>query len=174
MSCNAITLNNINAKCDKSIGGIKRIFVGDRSELEGLVVDSTTGQVVYLSGITLKEWTFRKNTGSFTSTATIDNTINSSYFTTEVGLQFSRAEAQKRLDIQSVINAGGVIVIIEDMYGEYLLLGKDKDVVITSAVMQSGTNSTDLSGFQLTFTDTSIEMPHYINKDYVSVEALKG
>ena len=36
----------------------------------------------------LKEWKFRKNTGSFTSTATIDPTIDSSYFTTECAIQF--------------------------------------------------------------------------------------
>ena len=60
------------------------------------------------------------------------------------------------------------------MYGEYLLLGKDRDVVITSATMQSGTSSTDLSGFNLTFTDTSLELPHFINKLYVDVNALIG
>lgn len=174
MSCNSVTLTNIDARCDKSVGGIKRILVGLREQLVN-VFTNDKGEVINLMfGGTLKEWKFRKNTGSFTSTATIDPTIDSSYFTTECAIQFSRAEAQKRLDIQSVINAGGVFIIIEDMYGEYLLLGKDRDVVITSATMQSGTSSTDLSGFNLTFTDTSLELPHFINKLYVDINALIG
>ena len=174
MSCNSVTLTNIDARCDKSVGGIKRILVGLREELVN-VFTNDKGEVINLMfNSTLKEWKFRKNTGSYTSTANIDPTIDSAYFTTECAIQFSRAEAQKRLDIQSVINAGGVFIIIEDMYGEYLLLGKDRDVVITSATMQSGTSSTDLSGFNLTFTDTSLELPHFINKLYVDVNALIG
>lgn len=174
MSCNSVTLTNIDARCDKSVGGIKRILVGLREQLVN-VFTNDKGEVINLMfNGTLKEWKFRKNTGSFTSTANIDPTIDSAYFTTECAIQFSRAEAQKRLDIQSVINAGGVFIIIEDMYGEYLLLGKDRDVVITSATMQSGTSSTDLSGFNLTFTDTSLELPHFINKLYVDVNALIG
>lgn len=175
MSCNSVTLTNIDARCDKSVGGIKRILVGLRDDLVN-VFTNDKGEIIHLQIVNpnLKEWNFRKNTGSFTSTGTFDSTINSSYFTTECSLQFSRAETQKRLDIQSVINAGGVFIIIEDMYGEYLLLGKDRDVVITSATMQSGTNSTDLSGFNLTFTDTSLELPHYINKNYIDVNTLIG
>lgn len=174
MSCNSVTLTNIDARCDKSVGGIKRILVGLRDALENVFTNDKGEIIHFMFNDTLKEWKFRKNTGSYTSTGTFDPTINSSYFTTECAIQFSRAEAQKRLDIQSVINAGGVFIIIEDMYGEYLLLGKDRDVVITSATMQSGTSSTDLSGFNLTFTDTSLELPHFINKGYVDVNALIG
>lgn len=174
MSCNSVTLTNIDARCDKSVGGIKRILVGLREQLVNVFTNDKGEIIHFMFNGFLKEWKFRKNTGSFTSTATIDPTIDSSYFTTECAIQFSRAEAQKRLDIQSVINAGGVFIIIEDMYGEYLLLGKDRDVVITSATMQSGTSSTDLSGFNLTFTDTSLELPHFINKGYVDVNALIG
>ena len=43
-------------------------------------------------------------------------------------------------------------------------------LLLTSATMQSGTSSTDLSGFNLTFTDTSLELPHFINKSYVDVK----
>lgn len=174
MSCNSVTLTNIDARCDKSVGGIKRILVGLRDALENVFTNDKGEIIHFMFTDTLTEWKFRKNTGSYTSTGTFDPTINSSYFTTECAIQFSRAEAQKRLDIQSVINAGGVFIIIEDMYGEYLLLGKDRDVVITSATMQSGTSSTDLSGFNLTFTDTSLELPHFINKMFVDVNALIG
>lgn len=174
MSCNSVTLTNIDARCDKSVGGIKRILVGLRDELVNVFTNDKGEIIHFMFTDTLTEWKFRKNTGSYTSTGTFDPTINSSYFTTECAIQFSRAEAQKRLDIQSVINAGGVFIIIEDMYGEYLLLGKDRDVVITSATMQSGTSSTDLSGFNLTFTDTSLELPHFINKNYVDVNTLIG
>ena len=75
------------------------------------------------------------------------------------------------MDIQSAINAS-CVVIIEDMYGEYLYLGLENDVTISSATMQSGTATSDLSGFQLTFQDLSTEFPHFIDKEQVDVDGL--
>ena len=38
--------------------------------------------------------------------------------------------------------------------------------------MQSGTAASDLSGFTLTFTDESTELPHFIDKDDVDIDGL--
>ena len=57
---------------------------------------------------------FRKNTGNYTTALTSDPAIGTQAVTTDLNLQFTKAEATKRLEIQSAINAAAV-VIIEDM-----------------------------------------------------------
>lgn len=164
MSCTSITLNSIDARCDASIGGIKRILLAQRDDVSEVTVDSAAGKIktITMSGKKFQQWKFRRNTGSYTSTATADPTTGNASVTTEVALQFSKADATKRLEIQAAINAG-CVVIIEDAYGDFVYLGYDNEVAITSAVMQSGTASSDLSGFTLTFTDVSNELPYFVD-----------
>ena len=82
-------------------------------------------------------------------------------------VQFTKAEAQKRLDIQSAINASAV-VIVEDMYGQFIYLGLENEVVVSNATMVTGTASSDLNGFTLTFQDLATELPHFIEPNIVS------
>lgn len=159
----AITLSTIDARCDKSIGGISEILIANRDDVESVALNANAE----ITGITLAtgkhfySWKFRRNTGNYTSTVESDLAIGNSFVTTEVSLQFTKAEAQKRLDIQSAINAG-CVVIVKDMFGQYIYLGMDNDVQMKSVVMQSGTSQTDLNGFTLTFEDVSLELPHFL------------
>ena len=165
-SCgSAVTLNSIDSRCDNSIGGIKRILIANVADVQNVTVDESTGMINAITMVDSKkfqQWLFRRNTGSYTSTVSSDPTIGNTSVTTEVSLQFSKAEAQKRLEIQSAINATAIL-IVEDMYGQFIYLGYDNEVAITSAVMQSGTQNSDLSGFTLTFQDISSELPHFVD-----------
>jgi len=177
-TCASATLSGIDARCDVSFGGIKRILIGNRDlfdigfsdvhyEVPGTLVKMITKIEPKPEYTTQSpkfvQFLFRRGTGSYTSTVAPDIAIGNSFATTEVTLQFSRAEAGKRLAIQSLINTGDACVIIEDMYGKYLFLGLDQNVIVTNAVMQSGTAQTDLSGFTLTLQDVSLELPFFIN-----------
>lgn len=177
MACNTVTLSSIDARCDGSVGGIKRILIANRDDVTA-TIDKDPGntqqlvtEITLATGKKFEQWRFRKNTGSYTSSITKDLQIGNDTVTTEVSLQFSRAEAQKRLDIQSAINANSV-VIIEDMYGQFLYLGLENDVTVTAATMVSGTSTSDLSGFTLTFTDLATELPHFINAEKVDIDGL--
>ena len=169
MACNTVTLNGIDAKCDKSVGGIKRILIAQKDDVQTITVDSTTGvidTINMVSGKTFVEWLFRRNTANYSTSMSSDAAIGNSIITTDLNLQFTKAEATKRLEIQSAINAAAV-VIIEDMYGQYILLGKDNEVTVTSVNQQSGTAMTDLNGYTLTFQDTSVELPHFVDASIV-------
>lgn len=164
MACSTITLSSIDARCDKGMGGIKRVLVANTDDVTGVTLSSTDGLITAISlasGKKFVEYRFRKETGSYTSTIEVDTTLGNSFAKTDVALQFSKAEAVKRLAIQSAINANAVL-ILEDMEGQYIYLGFDFPVEITNAVMQSGTAMGDLNGFTLTFSDTSRELPHFI------------
>jgi len=164
-SCSAMTLSTINAKCDKSVGGIKRILIGDRDKVSTLAFDENDviTSVTRTTGSKFESWSFRPNTGSYTATNESDVAIGNATVTTEVTLQFSRAESLKRASIQSALNAA-CAVVVEDMYGNYLYLGEKNGVFVTNAVMQSGTNTSDLSGFTITFQDINEVLPHFISK----------
>lgn len=174
MACTTVTLSSIDARCDSSIGGIKRVLIANVDDIQSVLIDETTQkikEITLASGKKFEQWRFRKGTGSYSSSVARDLTIGNDTVTTEVSLQFSRAEAQKRLDIQSAINAS-CVVIIEDMYGEFLYLGLENEVSITAATMASGTATGDLSGFTLTFQDISTELPHFIDKAQVNIDNL--
>lgn len=168
MACNTVTLNGINAKCDTSAGGIKRILIAQKEDVtigtpneQGIITEITVA-----SGKYFVQWLFRKNTANYTTTLTSDPAIGTQALTTDLNLQFTKAEAIKRLEIQSAINASAVI-IIEDMYGQYILLGKDNDVTVTAVNQQSGTAITDLNGYTLTFQDVSLELPHFVDASII-------
>lgn len=165
MACNSVSLATIDARCDTSIGGIKEILIAQRDDVKMSEItinsDGLITNIECVTGKKFEKWQFRKNTGSYTSNLETDPAIGNSSITTDVALQFSRAEAGKRLNIQSAINASAV-VLIHDMYDQYLFLGLDNDVNITACTMQSGTANSDLSGFTLTFQDVAQELPHFV------------
>ena len=170
-SCKSITVSAIDARCEGSVGGIKEIYVIANDDVASVSLNEATGVItdVVLAGENkFQKWLFRPNTGSYTSTRSGDLTTGNSTVTTDVALQFSKAEAEKRLAIQSMIN-GGACIIIKDMYGQYILLGKGdgrNEVYVTDAVMQSGTANTDLSGFTLTFEEIAEDFPHFLSEDF--------
>lgn len=170
MACNTVTLTGINGKCDTSAGGIKRVLIAQKDDVTNISVDTSTGMIEAItmaSGKYFVQWLFRKNTGNYTTSLTSDPAIGTQVVTTDLNLQFTKAEATKRLEIQSAINAAAV-VIIEDMYGQYILLGKDNEVSVTSVNQQSGTAVTDLNGYTLTFQDVSLELPHFVDPSIIS------
>ena len=182
-SCAAVTLNSIDATCDESRASIKRVLVCPKEDIEVIgyqyiPISSTypndnefeksnlINNLVLSDNKKFVEFKFRRNTGSYTSTYTGDNTTGSQVVTTEVTLQFSKAENQKRLEFQK-LTGHPCVMLIEDAYGKYIALGVDAPVVLTNTVMQSGTAKSDLSGFTLTFTEESNVFPPFV-KDYYS------
>ena len=168
-SCNNVTLTGINAKCDTSAGGIKRVLLAQKDDVTIETIDElgVITQITMASGKYFVQWLFRKNTGNYSTSLTSDPAIGTQAVTTDLNLQFTKAEATKRLEIQSAINAAAV-VIIEDMYGQYILLGKDNEVTVTAVNQQSGTAISDLNGYTLTLQDVSLELPHFVAPSIIS------
>ena len=188
-SCTSLTLNSIDATCDESRASIKRVLVCPKEDILAIGVNynsvgewskedykknTLVNNIVPKDGKFFVEFYFRRNTGSYTSTYTGDNTTGSQVVTTEVNLQFSKAEYQKRLEFQK-LTGRPCVMIIEDNYGQYIALGVDAPVVLTNTVMQSGTAKSDLSGFTLTFTEESYKFPPFVkdNKKTDDIDAVR-
>lgn len=168
--CTSFTLNSIAAECEKAAGGIKRILIGRKEDVSGVTFNEeekfkTIQDITRATGTKFEQWTFRPETGSFTSTATVDRTTGVNYWTTVVSLQFTRVEAEKRLYIQNALNAGAVIVV-ENFDGTAVYLGYNEAVYGSNGTMVSGTARGDLNGFTVEFTDTSEEMPYVIDSSF--------
>lgn len=169
IGCSTATLSTIDGRCDTAIGGIKSIMIANKDDITKVETDES-GLITAITMAATKKfakWQFRKNTGSYTSTFETNAAIGNNTVTTEVALQFTKAEQQKRMDIQTAINAAAV-VIVEDMIGNYIYLGYENEVTITSVTMQSGTATSDLNGFNLTFTDVAQELPHFVDSSIIS------
>lgn len=173
--CTSENFKPIDGRCEISLGGIRYVYVAPWDKVDlNLEVGTglTTAHTVTNSAITLSSGTvwsvyaFRRNTGSYTSTVQSDISIGNSFATTEVSLQFTKAEAYKRMAIQQAINQQAII-IIETMDNEKILLGAENPVIVTAATMQSGTQNTDLNGFTLTFQDVCTHLPYFCAADFV-------
>lgn len=169
IGCSSATLSSLDARCETATGGIKSVMLANFDDIESVTVgeDGIISAITLASDKKFAKWQFRKNTGSYTSTYSTDDAVGNSSFTTEVSLQFTKAEAQKRMAIQTAINAAAVC-IVEDYNGNYIYLGKDNYVSVTAATMVSGTANSDLNGFTLTFSDLSAELPHFVDSTIIS------
>lgn len=172
----SVTLTSIDARCDGSTGGIKYILIANRDDVTA-TISTDSNELQYIDSIKVatgkkfEKWSFRKNTGSYTSTLATDASLGNNTVTTEVNLQFSKAEVSKRLAIQTAINANAVVIIC-DAYNKFVYLGLENEVSITAATMQSGTATGDLSGFTLTFQDIATELPHFVDDTKVDIDKL--
>lgn len=179
LSCQSVNISGFDATCDESRASIKRVLVCPKEDIEVIGYqyipigsaypnDDEFQKSTLINNLVLAdnkkfvEFKFRRNTGSYTSTYTGDSTTGSQVVTTEVTLQFSKAENQKRLEFQK-LTGHPCVMLIEDAYGKYIALGVDAPVVLTNTVMQSGTAKSDLSGFTLTFTEESNVFPPFVS-----------
>lgn len=166
--CNQ-TLSFINLDCSHSLGGIKTVYIANYGDVTDIALD-TEGNVItgltMASGTTFHPYQFRKQTGSMTSTLTVDETVGVNYVTTELSLVFTKMETQKRIEI-SALSIGQLAVIVEDSNGIFWYLGKDDYVSATAGGGQTGTAKGDGNNYTLTLKDESDTYPYEITKDAV-------
>lgn len=166
--CNQ-TLAGITLDCTNSLGGIKTVYIANYGDVDG---QPTVGEDGMITGITMsgdtkfKPYQFRKQTGSMTSTLTVDETAGVNYVSTELSLVFTKMETAKRVEM-SALAIGQLAVIVEDSNGKYWYLGYDDYVSATAGGGNTGTAKGDGNNYTLTLRDESDTYPYEISKDAV-------
>ena len=166
MSCNQ-TLSGLVKDCSPSMGDIEEVLLANRDDISSVTAE--TGKV---SGITMgtsakfKKYTFPRNTGSMTSTYTIDQASGVKYVTTDLLLQFNRMETTKRVEI-SALAVNDLVAIVKDANGIYWYLGYDEPVNASAAHGQTGTARGDANRYTITLQDNSKEMPMEVGASIV-------
>lgn len=149
------------------MGGILEVLLANREDVAS--VQAETGKI---SGITmeasakLKKYTFARNTGSMTSTYTIDQASGVKYVTTDLVLQFNRMETTKRVEI-TALSVNDLVAIVKDANGVYWYLGYDEPVNASAGDGQTGTARGDANRYSITLQDISKEMPMEVDASII-------
>lgn len=180
--CNQ-TLSGIRLDCSHSLGGIKTVYIANYNDVTDIEYNASTGTTTgstsgetytgdTITGITMaasakfKPYQFRKQTGSMTSTLTVDETAGVNYVSTELSLVFTKMETKKRIEL-SALSIGQLAVIVEDSNGTFWYLGKDDYVSVSAGGGQTGTAKGDGNNYTLTLRDESDTYPYEITKEAV-------
>lgn len=167
MACNQ-TLNGLVRDCAPSMGGIvealaiNKEYISEVTAAEGKVTAITLAE-----GEKMKAYYFARNTGSMTSTYTLQPDTGVRYVTTDLVLQFNRMETSKRVEITALAQ-NELALIVKDANGKYWLLGKDEPVMATAGEGVSGTARSDRNGYSITLQDTSLEMPYEVDESIIA------
>lgn len=180
MACSNFTLYPIEGVCDTSKGGIVKVWIAAFDDIKGKpVLDETEAGHKKIKTVTLetsangfKGFSFRKNTGSMTSTLNVDAANGTQFVSTELVLSFTRMEAEKRLAIQGLC-IGEVAVIVLDSNGVYWYLGYDEAVAATTATGQTGQQKTDGNFYSITLGDESGEFPYEVSQEAITALGLE-
>lgn len=167
MACNQV-LNGLARDCQPSMGGIVEALAINKEYIDAVIVEEGVISEISLSGEEkFKAFHFARNTGSMTSTYTIDPATGVRYVTTELVLQFNRMETAKRVEM-SALAQNELVLVVKDANGKYWLLGKDEPVMATAGEGVTGTARGDRNGYSITLQDTSLEMPYEVKAEIVT------
>ena len=166
------TLSGLARDCSSNMGGILEVLIANADDVTGVTVsEGIISTVSMATSAKFKRYTFAKNTGSLTSTYTLDPASGVKYVTSELLLQFNRMETQKRVEI-TALALGDLVCIVKDANGTYWYLGKDEPVNASASDGQTGTARADANRYTITLQDESLEMPYEV--DASIVDALVG
>ncbi len=173
-SCNNYALAGLAKSCDANVGGIKVVYIAPVDDVSAITYDSGTTEVTGItmaSGKKFKEYYFRKNTGSMTSTLNVSDEGNN-YISTELSLRFSRMETAKRMEMRALA-LNEMIVIVKDSNNKYWLLGNKDDFVSANAGGgETGTNRDDSNAYTITLACESTEWPYEVKSTAITSEII--
>ena len=130
---------------------------------------------IYLwrKGAKFKRYQFRKQTGSFTSTLTVDETAGINYVVSEINLCLHQnGNKEKRIEI-AALSVGQLAVVVKDGNNKYWYFGYDDYVSASAGTGTSGQAKGDSNSYNLTLKDESDSYPYQLADTFVS-EFLTG
>ena len=170
MACNSIQLANIARDCDANVGGIKKVWLHTYQDNMFSATTDASGQTRVGSVAVTTGWTtyeFRKGTGSLTSNLNVDEAAGTNFIQSDLIMQFSRMETQKRTAI-AALSIAEVCGIVLDCNGMYWALGFDEPVTSSAGVGQTGVARTDSNNYQITLSDFSKSYPYEVEAGVVT------
>lgn len=167
MACNQ-TLTAILKDCSPSMGGILETYFANKEDVaEVTLTEDMVGRIEMADGKKFVKFQFAKNTGSMSSTYTIDPTTGVRYVTTDLVLVFNRMETSKRVAITALAQ-NDLVAIVKDANGKYWFLGYNDAVTATTGDAMTGTARGDRNGYSVTLQDNSHEMPFEVDPEIIA------
>ena len=165
MACSLNTLTGIAGSCESNQGGIIEVYINHFDQVEEATVTSDKISAISLkaSGEKFHKYNFKRNTGSLTSTYTIDPANGVNFVTSDLTLVFAKQDTAKRIEI-SALALDDLVVIVKDANGKYWYLGYNEPVQASAATAQTGTARTDGNSYNITLQDTSLTLPYEVDE----------
>lgn len=155
------TLAGLARDCEANQGGIREAWIANYQD--GIFTVSG-GQISAIdSGVSFYHYTFKKDTGSFTSTLNVDNANGVNYVSTEINLVFSRMETLKRAEI-AALSLGDLALVIKDANNRYWAFGVSEPVNASAGSGETGVARGDANRYSITLLDNDLSYPYEVSK----------
>tara|TARA_R110000851_G_scaffold170604_1_gene316925 strand:- start:1265 stop:1783 length:519 start_codon:yes stop_codon:yes gene_type:complete len=146
--------------CSDSLGGIVEVLISERDNVTATTLASGDISAITQSGATnFYRYELKKESGSLTSTATVDQTGGTSFYDNVAAFTINKMSATKSNSIKMLMLAR-LFVIVKDNNGVYWALGNDNFCEGSSLVGQTGQAYGDPNQYQIELTDKS-QFPCY-------------
>lgn len=166
MACNQ-TLVSLLKDCSPSMGGILEAYFANKEDVKEVTLsEEMIGTITMNTDKKFVKFQFAKNTGSMSSTYTIDQTTGVRYVTTDLVLVFNRMETSKRVAITALAQ-NDLVAIVKDANGKYWFLGYNEPVNASTGDGMTGTARGDRNGYSVTLQDNSHEFPFEVDPDII-------
>lgn len=167
MACNQ-TLVALLKDCSPSMGGILEAYFANKEDVQEVTLaEDMINAITMADTKKFVKFQFAKNTGSMSSTYTIDPTTGVRYVTTDLVLVFNRMETAKRVAITALAQ-NDLVAIVKDANNKYWFLGYNEAVTATTGDGMTGTARGDRNGYSVTLQDNSHEMPYEVDPEIVA------
>ena len=168
MACSK-TLAGIGFECKDAVGGIVEAYIADINDVTTITTTSEkVTAITMVAGKKYKTYKFRKQTGSVNSTINTDLNAGTTWYQTDVVLQFTKMETSKRVEI-SALATDQVSIIVKDSMGIYWLVGtKESPAELTAGTAATGTAMGDLNGYNITLSEMGATLPMEVDGTIIS------
>lgn len=153
MSCPLAT--GFSRDCSDSIGGIEEILISERDNVTAFTLaNHEITAITQASSTNFYKYELKKESGSLTSTSTIDPVGGTSFYDNVAAFTINKLSAAKSNELKLAILAR-LFVIVKDNNGAYWSLGADAFAEGSSLVAQTGQAFGDANQYQIEITDKS-------------------
>lgn len=164
MACN-ITLQAIPYDCGTNLSGVKEIWCNDYNNITLGTVEA--GVATVTTAEPFVKFEFAKNTASYTSTLTKNESQGTKYYNTELVANFNRLDAEKNIIFSgdTGIDGGQLVFIVVDKNNKKWLIGAQDYASVTALTAQTGAGVDDGNFYTLTVTEQSGQLPYEISDE---------
>lgn len=163
MACN-YTFTGQLLDCKESAGGIKEVYIVDKSMVSAYTIDATTKKILTITMTAtnkFKTYQLRKQIANLVTTVTTSDANGTTFYSTDLTFAIPKMEAAKRLEFLALA-VGNMTVIVRDNNGYYWGLGFDNPATLTAGSAASGTAYGDANQYTYTINDLNKLAPYEI------------
>lgn len=142
--------------CNDNFGGVQEFYINLKSEVTAYNIEDD-GTITVTNSSPFYRFVSNKNTGSFTQDVKIAPENANKTVEVAVTMQFGKLEKTKA-DTLTILACSPVVIIAKTFDNKYFYLGRDRGLDLMETSANSGTQSTDFTGYILNFNGVEKEL----------------